>query len=120
MTHSIDRRPDWVPVLSILPTPDQSNSLPLVTLKVNHWGDKWELSIADKQLGTVHRVPSWICDDVFESDPPYVFECHPYGYCATKAEAIGRLFTGWLVATEIADPDVWQAEPKETGLPDYI
>jgi hypothetical protein len=119
MTQIINRRPDRAPVLSILPTPEQSSSLPVVTLAEVMSGRIWELSIADKKLGTVHRVPSWICDDVFESDPPYVFECHPYGYCATKAEAIGRLFTGWLVATEIADPDVWQAEPKETGLPDY-
>ena len=120
MTHSIEHRPDWAPVLSIVPTPDRSNDLPLVTLKPNHWGDQWELSITGKKIGTVHRVPVWICDETFEGNPSHVYECHPYGYCATKAEAIGRLFTGWLVATEIADPDVWTAEPRETGLPNYI
>jgi hypothetical protein len=119
MTHSLDRRPDRAPILSIVPTLDWLDTVQLVTLKPNHWGDKWDLSITDKQIGTVHRVPSWICDETFEGNPSHVFECHPYGYCATKAEAIGRLFTGWLVATEIADPDVWLGEPKETDFPDY-
>jgi hypothetical protein len=120
MTHILNRSPDWVTVLSILPTLDSSNSLPLLTLKVNHWGDEWELSISSQKLGTVHRVPSWVCDETFEGNPSHVFECHPYGHCVTKAEAIGRLFTGWLVATEIANPDVWKAAPIETGLPEYM
>jgi hypothetical protein len=120
MTYSLDRCPDVAAGSSVLPMLDWLDTVQLVTLKANRWNDEWDLSITDKKIGTVHRVPSWICDETFEGNPSHVFECHPYGYCATKGEAIGRLFTGWLVATEIADPDVWLGEPRETGLPDYI
>jgi hypothetical protein len=120
MTHSIDRRPERAPILSIVPTLDWLDTVELVSLRANYDSSRWELSIADKKIGTVEKVPSWICDRTFEGNPSHVYECHPYGHCATKAEAIGRLFTGWLVATEIADPDVWKAEPVETGLPDYM
>lgn len=119
MTHSIERRPDWVPVLSILPTSDPSDDLPLVTLKPNHWGDKWELSIANKKIGTVEKVPSWLTDETFEGNPSHVYECHPYGLCITQAEAIGRLFAGWLVELKIAEPEIWTAELTGTGL-DYM
>ena len=120
MTHSLDRSPDRAPILSIVPTLDWLDTVEFVSFKANYDNSRWELSIADKQLGTVHRVPSWLSDETFEGNPSHVYECHPYGYCATKAEAIGRLFTGWLVETKIADPDVWLGEPRETGLPHYI
>lgn len=120
MTHSLDRSPERAPILSIVPTLDWLDTVQLVALKPNYDGTKWELSIAGKFIGRVEKAPSWLFDETFEGNPSHVFECHPYGVYLTQAEAIGRLFVGWLVATKIADPDVWLGEPKGTDFPDYI
>ncbi len=119
MTYSLDRCPEVAVGSSVLPMLDWLDTVELVSLKANHWGDGWELSVADKKLGIVHRVPAWISDETFEGNPTHVYECYPYGYCATQAEAIGRLFAGWLVETKIAAPEIWTMERKETGF-DYI
>jgi hypothetical protein len=92
----------------------------LVALKANYYQDRWELSIAGKKIGTVSKVPAWLAVETFEGNPSHIYQCDPYGYCPTKAEAIGRLFAGWLVETKIVAPDIWKSIPKETGLPDYI
>ena len=120
MTYSLDRCPDVAVGSSVLPMLDWLDTVQLVALKPNYDETKWELSIAGKFVGRVEKAPSWLFDETFEGNPSHVFECHPYGHCATKAEAIGRLFAGWLVALKIADPDVWLGEPKETDFPDYI
>jgi hypothetical protein len=119
MTHSIDRSPERLIALSIVPPVSQPDLVPLVALKANYDESKWELSIAGKFIGRVEKSPSWLFDEVFEGNPYDVFECHPYGVCATRAEAIGRLFAGWLVDQKIADPHIFQAEPSYTGI-DYM
>jgi hypothetical protein len=119
MTHSIDRRPDWVPVLSIVPTLDPSDSLPLVVLKADRDNTNWELSIAGTKIGTVTKSPSFLFDETFEGNPADVFDCYPYGVCVTRAEAIGRLFAGWLVDQKIAESEIWQAEPRYVSK-DYM
>jgi hypothetical protein len=119
MTHILDRSPERAPILSIVPTLDWLDTVQLVSLKANYCNEKWELSIADKKIGTVEKVPAWLFDEVLEGNPTHVYDCYPYGQCATQAEAIGRLFAGWLVETKIAAPEIWTMERKETGL-DYI
>jgi hypothetical protein len=86
MTYSLDRCPDVAVGSSVLPMLDWLDTVQLVTLKVNYDGTEWELSVLDKKIGTVHRVPSWICDENFEGNPSHVFECHPYGHCGGNAE----------------------------------
>jgi hypothetical protein len=119
MTHSIDRRPERAPILSILPTLDRSDSLPLVVLKADCDNTNWELSIAGTKIGTVTKSPSFLFDETFEGNPIDVFECYPYGVCVTRAEAIGRLFAGWLVDQKIAESEIWQAEPRYVSK-DYM
>jgi hypothetical protein len=104
---------------SVVPMLDWLDTVQLVALKPNYDRTRWELSIADKKLGAVEKVPSWLFDETFEGNPTHVYQCHPYGQCATQAEAIGRLFAGWLVEQKIAEPEIWTVEPRETGL-NYI
>ena len=103
MTHILDRSPERVPILSIVPALD---TVELVSLKANYDRTRWELSIADKKIGTVEKVPSWLTDETFEGNPSHVYECYPYGHCVTQIEAIGRLFAGWLVEQKIAAPEI--------------
>lgn len=119
MTHILDRSPERAPILSIVPTLDWLDTVEFVSLKANYDRTRWELSIADKKIGTVEKVPSWLTDEIFEGNPTHVYDCYPYGQCVTQAEAIGRLFAGWLVETKIAAPEIWTVELRETGL-DYI
>jgi hypothetical protein len=92
----------------------------LVVLKENYYEDKWDVSIAGEKIGAVEEVPAWIADENFEGNPRYIYQCHPYGFCSTKAEAIGRLFAGWLVEQEIVNPDIWTMKIKPADLPDYM
>jgi hypothetical protein len=119
MTYSLDRCPELATGSSVLPTLDCLDTVELVTLKANYWNDKWELSIADKKIGTVEKVPSWLTMETFEGNPTHVYDCYPYGLCVTQAEAIGRLFVGWLVEQKIAAPEIWTVERKTTGF-DYM
>jgi hypothetical protein len=120
MTYILDHDPSRAPILSIVPALDSIDKVELVGLKANHDRTRWELSIADKKIGTVEKVPAWLFDETFEGNPTHVYDCYPYGQCATQAEAIGRLFAGWLVQAKIAAPEIWTMERKEATGFDYI
>jgi hypothetical protein len=118
MTYPLVNRPELAAASSVVSTLDWLDTFQLVALKANYDRTRWELSIADKKIGTVEKVPSWLFDETFEGNPTHVYDCYPYGQCATQAEAIGRLFAGWLVQTKIAAPEIWTMERKQTGF-DY-
>ncbi len=119
MTYSLDRCPEVAAGSSILPMLDWLDTVQLVALKANYDNSRWELSIAGIKIGTVSKSPSFLFDEMFEGNPIDVFECYPYGVCVTRAEAIGRLFAGWLVEQKISEPEIWQAEPRYIGK-DYM
>ncbi|PSB41468.1 hypothetical protein [Chamaesiphon polymorphus] len=119
MTYPLANRPELAAASSIVSMLDCLDTVQLVSLKANYDRTRWELSIAGKQLGAVEKVPSWLFDETFEGNPTHVYDCHPYGQCTTQAEAIGRLFVGWLVEQKIAEPEVWTMEPRGLGF-DYI
>jgi hypothetical protein len=119
MTYSLDRCPELAAGSSVLPLLDWLDTVQLVALKANYDATRWELSIAGKKIGTVEKIPSWLIDETFEGNPAHIYDCYPYGHCATQAEAIGRLFAGWLVQTKIAAPEIWTVEMRATGL-DYM
>jgi hypothetical protein len=90
-----------------------------VALKANYDRTRWELSIADLSIGSVEKVPAWLSDESFEGNPAHIYDCYPYGHCLTQAEAIGRLFVGWLVEQKIATPEVYTADLSGSGF-EYI
>jgi hypothetical protein len=119
MTYPLVDRPELAAASSIVSTLDWLDTVQLVRLKANYDRTRWTLSIADKKIGTVEKVPAWLSEETFEGNPSHIYECSPYGYCPTQAEAIGRLFAGWLVEQQIADPKIWAMEPRGLGF-DYM
>jgi hypothetical protein len=119
MTHPLVDRPELAAASSIVPILDWLDTVQLVALKPNYDRTRWTLSIADKQIGVVEQIPAWLIDETFDGNPIHVYECHPYGHYATQAEAIGRLFVGWLVEQKIASPGVFTADLRGSGF-DYI
>jgi hypothetical protein len=119
MTYPLANRPELAAASSIVSMLDWLDTVQLVSLKANYDRTRWTLSIADNQIGTIEQIPSWLVDDTFEGNPAHIYQCHPYGHYATQAEAIGRLFVGWLVEQKIAEPEVWTMEPRGLGF-DYI
>jgi hypothetical protein len=119
MTYPLANRPELAAASSIVSMLGCLDTFELVALKTNYDRTRWTLSIADNQIGTIEQIPSWLVDDTFEGNSAHIYQCHPYGHYATQAEAIGRLFVGWLVEQKIAEPEVWTMEPRGLGF-DYI
>jgi hypothetical protein len=127
MTYPLANRPELAAASSIVSMLDWLDTVQLVSLKANYERTRWTLSftqcplcgIADNQIGTIEQIPSWLVDDTFEGNPAHIYQCHPYGHYATQAEAIGRLFVGWLVEQKIATPEVYTADLSGSGF-EYI